>query len=139
MKSVFTYSSRVYYDATDAGGVVYHSYYLNFIEHTRMEFWLHHGIDSLVLDKERHVSFLATNCEMQWKKPALLGDYLDITMEPIEIDRVSVLFKHDVFRVEKNGERTLLNTCQLRLVCVDTQRVKAITIPDDLREILSNG
>lgn len=129
------YTTRVYYDATDAGGVVYHAHYLHYIEHARMEFWLAHGIDSSLLAKNRQIVFVATNCDIKWQKPAFLGDVLTVHIKPVELQRVSVLFEHEIYKQMPTGQQ-LINSCQLRLVCVDNKTMRAITIPEDLREVL---
>lgn len=137
--SVFKYRTRVYYDATDAGGVVYHSYYLNYIEHARMEYFLHHGFNFADMQSERQEAFVAVESNMKWLKPARVGDELEVTVEPLEASRVSLTFAHTILKIEPSGERTLLNSAEIKMVYVGLEPIKARTIPQQLIEKLMPG
>lgn len=139
MKDLFTHRARVYYDATDAGGVMYHSYYLNLIEHARMEYLLHHGYSAAKLQYEHNLTFVAVECNMKWLLPAKVGDELEITMKARDPERVSIWFDHEILKIEPNGERTLLNTAAIRMVCIDAEKIKARSIPAEMKEKFLDG
>ena len=139
MTDVFKHQTRVYYDATDSTGVVYHSHYLNYIEHTRMEYWNDHGYDAGQLQEQDNLSFLAVECNMQWIKPARVADHLEITMRARDAERVSIWFDHEIFKIEPNGDRTLLNRAAVKMVCIDVEKTKARSIPEQMKEKFLNG
>lgn len=139
MNYQFTHRARVYFDATDAGGVMYHAQYLNLIEHARMEFFTSLGYDTAQVHYQQNLNFVAVECNMQWKRPAHLGEHLEITMTARDMERVSVWFDHETYRVEPNGERTLLNTAAIRMVCVDAAEMKARSIPQEMKEKFIHG
>ncbi|MGM0562971.1 MAG: acyl-CoA thioesterase [Pseudomonadota bacterium] len=139
MSYVFRHRARVYFDGTDAGGVMYHAHYLNLIEHARMEYFSSLGYETADLHYQHNLSFVAVECNMQWKRPAHLGDRLEITMTARDPERVSVWFDHEIYRLEPSGDRTLLNVAALRMVCVDAAEVKARSIPSEMKEKFLNG
>ena len=73
----FTYNVRVYYDSTDAGGVVYHSKYLDFCERARTEFLRSKNIIQSKLFEESGIGFVVKNASLEFKKSAKLDDLLN--------------------------------------------------------------
>ena len=88
----FSWPTRVYYEDTDAGGVVYHSQYLNFLERARTEWLRHLGFDHNNLRDEFKLVFVVHSMQIQFKKPAKLDDLLTISSELIKIGRGSFEF-----------------------------------------------
>lgn len=134
MSDVFKYTTRVYYEQTDAGGVMYHSNYISVIEHARMEFWIANGYHPAKGQQEDNMAFVVADCSMHWIKPAVLSDMIEVTVKATGAKRVSMDFEHEIYRIEDNGERTLLNTAKLTLVCMDLNTMRACNIPEAMKE-----
>lgn len=88
---------RVYYEDTDMGGVVYHSNYLNFCERARSECFFSQGQTPLF--EGGH--FVVRHLEADFKKSAVLGDLLDVTVEVISIKAASMVMRQEIYRGEE--------------------------------------
>lgn len=133
-KPVFSYRTRVYYEQTDAGGVMYHANYISVIEHARMEFWIERGYNPAQGQKYDKIAFVVVDSSMQWHKAALLSDIIEVTVRAVSAKRVSMIYEHEIYRIEPDGARTLLNTAKLTLVCMDLQTLRATSIPEDMKQ-----
>ena len=89
-EKVFSLPIRVYYQDTDAGGVVYHSTYLNFLERARYEWLRELGFDVHSLIQVHKVIFMIRSLSIEYFKPALLDDLLHITAQPAELGRSQI-------------------------------------------------
>ncbi|MDF3854572.1 YbgC/FadM family acyl-CoA thioesterase [Paracoccus sp. P2] len=92
----FTQTYRIYYADTDAGGIVYHSKYLEFAERSRSELLRHVGYPLVSPNGEQ---FVARNADIAWQRPACLDDLIACTSSVISIRGASVRIRH-VFRKE---------------------------------------
>lgn len=124
---------RVYYEDTDAGGVVYHSNYLRFAERARTELLRDHGIDHTRLLSESGLMFAVRRCEAEYVKPARLDDALEIRTRCIQATGASFWLEQ---LVQRAGE-TLVEM-KLRLVCL-TQDGRPARLPDTLRSMLNGA
>jgi acyl-CoA thioester hydrolase len=97
---------RVYYEDTDMGGVVYHSNYLNFCERARSEMFFSKGASPLF--EGGH--FVVRHLEADFKKPARLGDLLDVSVELLEIKSVTMMIRQ---QIRKEGELLFEMTLKL--------------------------
>ena len=109
-----TLTLRVYYEDTDAGGIVYHAAYLRFAERGRTEFVRKLGIDQQQLRAETGLGFVVTSLTIDYLKPAFLDDNLTITTEIERIRPASVNFKQTVAR-----ESQILAHLKVRVACLD--------------------
>jgi acyl-CoA thioester hydrolase len=109
-----TLTLRVYYEDTDAGGIVYHAAYLRFAERGRTEFVRKLGIDQQQLRAETGSGFVVTSLTIDYLKPAFLDDNLTITTEIERIRPASVNFKQTVAR-----ESQILAHLKVRVACLD--------------------
>jgi acyl-CoA thioester hydrolase len=127
---IFSLPVRVYFQDTDAGGVVYHGSYVNFMERARTE-WLRDvcGFSSGALMKEFGVVFVVRSMQVEYLKPALLDDMLEVTAQVKEIGRSRVTLKQTVQRGEQ-----LLTEAEVHLVCVALETFKPVSVPEVLRE-----
>lgn len=127
---VFSLPLRVYFQHTDAGGVVYHGSYVNFMERARTE-WLRDvcGFSNGALMKEFGVVFVVRSMQVEYLKPALLDDMLEVTAQVKEIGRGRVTLKQTVRRGEQ-----LLTEAEVHLVCVALETFKPVSVPEVLRE-----
>jgi acyl-CoA thioester hydrolase len=118
---------RIYYEDTDAGGVVYHARYLAFFERGRTEFLREQGISVGDLHNKGSV-FPVVKMELDFKAPARLDDLLRVDTELVEVGKTSFTFSQKIFRVE---DEKLLVKCKVTLVCVGSG-MKPKRIPEEL-------
>ena len=130
-RRVYTWPQRVYYQHTDAGGVVYHGNYLDFMECARTELLQSLGFDLGELARREHVLFMVHTAQITYHKPARLNDMLSVTARVACVGRARLVFEQSV----KRGEATLASA-ELTLACVDARTQKAIGVPDAIRRRL---
>ena len=134
MQGPFRIPVRVYYQDTDAGGVVFHAQYLAFMERARSELLNAAKID-LARFTERHgVLFLVHSIAVKYHLPGRLNDLLSVTAEVAKMGRASLVFRH---RVERAGQ--LLVEADITLALVDRDRMKPARLPVRLAEELAQA
>lgn len=132
----FIFPVRVYYEDTDAGGVVYHANYLRFMERTRTEWLRTLGFEQDTLAQELNAVLVVAGLEIAYRKPARFNDALLVNAKIDTIGRVSLLFKQEIWREGRNNSRELLTTASVKVVCVNTGTFRSMTIPTAIRELL---
>lgn len=120
---------RVYYEDTDAGGVVYHTNYIKYCERARSEMFFAKGISPQVSPRE---FFVVKNINCDFLKPALLGEILEVKTELIKRKNTSLILKQEVFR-----EDVLLFSALIVLVYV--KDLKPSRIPENIVTILDKA
>ena len=126
---IFSLPVRVYFQDTDAGGVVYHASYLNFMERARTEWMRTHGYSNAGLMKEFGMVFVVRSIKLDYLKPALLDDLLDVTAQIKDIGRSRISLLQSV---QRGAE--LLTEAEVHLVCVSLENFKPVAVPEVLRE-----
>jgi tol-pal system-associated acyl-CoA thioesterase len=122
---------RVYYQDTDAGGVVFHAQYLAFMERARTELLNEAGID-LARFAERHgLLFLVHELRVKYHEPARLNDMLSVSAEVVKLGRASLVFHQRVERAAR-----LLVEADVTLALVDRDRMRPARIPQELEQAL---
>ena len=125
----FSIDYRIYYEDTDAGGVVYYANYLKFFERARTEFLRSLNISQSELVKENNLIFVVRKCEIDYKIPARLDDLITIKTIVLEIGAASIKMDQEMFFKEK-----LLNVLKVEIVCVDSISMKPRKIPTAILE-----
>ena len=125
--NAFTIPVRVYYEATDAGGVVYYANYLKFFERCRTEWMRSAGHDQRQLALDAGIGFVARKANCEYLRPAHLDDLLTVGLEVEKLTRVRVIFRQHVRR----GDDELV-TGTVEIACVDMATMKPAPIPDFL-------
>ena len=125
----FTWPLRVYWEDTDAGGVVYHASYLRFLERARTEWLRAQGIEQQRLRAEHGLLFVVRDLQIEFLLPARLDDGLDVTVETAERRSASMLFGQRIVR-RASGE--LLAVARVRAACIDAATLKPSRIPNHL-------
>lgn len=115
MSSVFTWEVRVYYEDTDAGGIVYYANYLKFFERARTEWLRSLEVNQDQLLREHDVMFVVKDVCANYHAPARLDDVIKLTLRIEKLGRASIQFVQQAWC----GER-LLNTAQVKVGCVDS-------------------
>ena len=116
---------RVYYEDTDAGGIVYYANYLKFLERARTEWLRDLGIEQCTL-LEQSIGFVVKRVEMDNIAPAKFNDLLCIRSELVELKRASMIFKQTI----NNSNDNILVRAQIRVAYVDLSKMKPIAIPN---------
>ncbi len=129
---IHSFNLRVYYEDTDAGGIVYHANYLKFAERARTEMIRDCGLTNSSVRNEFGVIIVVRHIDINYTAPAKLEDSLVVESEIVETGRTSFLMKQVVLR-EDHPLATLL----VKLVCVDLETGKATRTPDKLLAILN--
>ena len=123
----FSLPIRVYYEDTDAGGIVYYVNYLKFMERARTEFLRQLGYEQRVMMEQCRM-FVVADCQVNYKRPALLDDLLKVTAEVESVGKVKLIFRQQVCR-----DNEVL--CEGRFVigCVHSETIRPASIPQELR------
>ncbi len=122
----FSWRIRVYWEDTDAGGVVYHASYVRFLERARTEWLRAHGIEQRRLREEHGVLFVVYAMDLRFLRPARLDDELDAGVMLQSRRAAALAFAQALVRVG-DGERLVEAT--VRAACVDAQSLKPMAIP----------
>lgn len=125
---------RVYYQDTDAGGVVFHAQYFSFMERARTEFLNAAGLDLARFADTHQVLFLVHAIEARFHAPARLNEMLSVSAEVGRIGHASLVFRQ---RVERDGQ--LLVEADVTLALVERAGMKPARMPAELRTILATG
>ena len=131
MSAPFIYSARVYWEDTDAGGVVYYANYLKFMERARTEWLRSLGFEQNALRDKHSVVFVVRRVEIDYLAPARLDDLLIITTRLAAHTRICLTVTQEV-----NADNPLTQA-RVRIVCVDPVRFKPVKIPAPLLEKLT--
>jgi tol-pal system-associated acyl-CoA thioesterase len=130
----FTHAIRVYYENTDAGGVVYHSQYLNFMERARTEWLRHLGFEQTDLRDQLQVLFVVHSMQIQFKKPAKFNDMLNINSTLTHMGRGSFECHQTIMR-----EQHILLDAQVKIACVNAISFKPMGIPAHIQFALESA
>lgn len=125
-----TFRVKVYYEDTDAGGIVYHANYLKFAERARTEFLKEQGLSNQLF-LEQGIGVVACHVEIDYYAPAVLEDELDIETRILEMGRTAMLVEQEIFKDKKKLTRILI-----KLVCVDKNTLRPVRIPERMLAVL---
>jgi acyl-CoA thioester hydrolase len=126
---VFTWPIRIYWEDTDAGGVVYYANYLRFLERARTEWLRSLGIDQSRVRDELGVVFVVRDVAVEYLVPAKLDDALDATIDTVERRSASMTF---VQRILRRSDGAVLVAARVRAACVAAADFKPQRIPESL-------
>lgn len=120
----FYWNARVYYEDTDAGGVVYHARYLAFFERARTEILRQLDINQQKLLQEG-IAFVVKKMDISYLFPARLDDMLTIRSKVEQIRKASIIFKQTIY----NQHKQLISTADVVIACVDITKMKPCGLP----------
>lgn len=132
----FTFPIRVYYEDTDAGGVVYHAQYLNFFERCRTEWLRQLGYEQDLLRAEHYTLFVVSSLSIDYLQPALFNQQLNVTTEVTGLGASRLIMKQQTFRKLDTGKIEILAQGKVTLACLDSRKFKPKRIPLMIRESL---
>lgn len=125
----YSFPIRVYYQDTDAGGVVYHSTYLDFIERARYEWLRKLGFDVNALIQIHKTVFMVRSLEIEYFKPAVLDDLLQVTVQVVKIGGSRITIYQEILR-----SHIKLVNATVHVVCVGADSLKPVRVPVPLRQ-----
>ncbi len=124
---LFHWPVRVYYEDTDAGGVVYHASYIAFYERARTEMLRQCGFTQQTL-LEQQVAFVVRRMTVDYIAAARLDDLLQIESEVSDLGRATMTFRQRML----NSEGKLINEAEVLIACINTHRMKPIALPKSI-------
>lgn len=125
----FTIPIRVYFEDTDAGGVVYHANYLRFLERARTDWLRSHGILQSQLKARRGMVFAIVECDVRFRAPARLDDELTVGCVLDARRAASLAFSQ---RIERAADGMLLVEARIRAASLDAETFRPVPLPEDL-------
>jgi acyl-CoA thioester hydrolase len=127
---VFTIPVRVYWEDTDAGGVVYYASYLKFLERARSEWLRALGIDQVALLRQERLQFVVVEANIRYHRPARFDDELVVSVKLEELRGASVVLGQDIYRAR--GEGDLLISATIRAACLASDSLRPRPLPKAL-------
>jgi acyl-CoA thioester hydrolase len=133
--SVFLWQSRVYWEDTDGGGIVYYANYLKFLERARTEWLRAQGVSQRALLAEPGIVFSVIALELQYRRPARLDDLLAISCEPGAAAGARLAFRQRIWREQPTGEPSgeprgdLILEASVHIACLDARSLKPRRLP----------
>ena len=131
--STHRYALRIYYEDTDAGGVVYHANYLRYAERARTEALRQAGIPHAELVTNHNVMFVVHRAEIDYMRPARLDDLLEIETRTTNVGGATV-----VLRQTMRGPNGVCAVVGIKLACVQIEGHKPARIPPRWRSVLDS-
>jgi tol-pal system-associated acyl-CoA thioesterase len=126
---VYSFPVRVYFENTDAGGVVYHGEYLKFLERARTEWLRHLGYDHQALARDHRALFVVTALVIDFVRPARLDDNLAVSVRLESLGKVRCVFAQEVRRDDE-----VLVKARVTVASVTGEALKPVEIPEGLRK-----
>ena len=133
MRQIFSWPVRIYYEDTDAGGVVYYANYLRYMERARNE-WLRdmgHPVEQIV-EQEKKL-FVIRSVEMKFIRPARLSDELRVSVDVLQTKKASMQLKQEAYRVSGESEELLVSGI-VELAMVSSENFRPVRLPIYLRD-----
>jgi len=131
MSTPFCWPVRIYYEDTDAGGVVYYANYMKFFERARTEWLRSLGLNQDKLAQEQDLIFVVRRAALDFARPARLDDLLEVTVEPQRLAHVYLLLAQEA----RCGAQVLARA-EFKVACLDRRNFKPAAIPQCLRDRL---
>lgn len=135
MKAVFTFPIRIYWEDTDAGGIVFYANYLKFFERARTEWLRSLGVEQQSLKDQSGGMFVVSETQLKYFSPARLDDLLEVTAQTADSGRASLVLTQQAW-LNVDGQRKLLAEGTIRIGWVDSQTMKPGRIPAKILEAL---
>lgn len=122
---------RIYWEDTDAGGVVYYANYLKFFERARTEWLRALGVEQQQLQEETGAIFVVADVQVRYVTPAKLDDLLTVSVKVVELGQASLQLEQQVWR----GSQLLVDG-RIRIGCVQATTLRPCRIPFQVRNVL---
>ena len=130
--SVFTCPIRIYWEDTDAGGIVYYANYFRFMERARTEWLRSQGVEQESLRQEQGVMFVVVSAAADFHRPARYADMLQVSCRVQRATRASLTLQQDIVR---STDGVLLVSGSVRVACLDAATLRPQALPPPLSEL----
>jgi acyl-CoA thioester hydrolase len=128
----FEWPVRIYYEDTDAGGVVYYANYLKFMERARTEWLRSAGFEQDVLLHDLNLAFVVKSIKVDYRSPARFNNALVVKTQVIELSRARLRLAHTIFLADTDQ---CLVSGEVTLACIDITQFKPKAIPQAIRGV----
>jgi acyl-CoA thioester hydrolase len=128
MSNIHKLPIRIYYEDTDAGGVVYHSNFINFAERGRTELLRFMGFENKSLHESQGILFVVRHINADYLKPAVLDDLLELQSIVTQVKNTSLVMKQSIYR-----NTDMVFSADVTVVCIDEGSRRPVRIPENLR------
>lgn len=125
---------RIYYEDTDAGGIVYHANHLKYMERGRTEWLRELGLEQDQL-MAQNIAFVASEMSIKYRHPARFNQLITVTTEVAKMRRVGMLFNQQIH----NEEGQLIASADVTIAAVDPSSMKLIPIPSPIKEVIERA
>ena len=125
---------RVYYEDTDAGGVVYYANYLKYVERARTEYLRELGFEQINLLENYGMVFIVKSVEANYLSPAFLDDLIEVETVIEKVNHASLIFTHKIVNIDKS---TVLFNAIVKVVSVFNNNLKPCALPQEILEKLN--
>lgn len=132
-----SFRARIYYDATDAGGIVYHTEYLTIAEHARTEALRALGFYQSRLTRDQNILLTVRRCNVQYITPAFLDDLVEVRTDFNKLTGARIFLQQTIHRIDEKTTDDLLVSIETEIACVSA-RGKAKRLPEELKEAISS-
>ena len=128
----FIWPIRVYYEDSDAGGVVYYANYLKFMERARTEWLRNKGFDQTGLKQQHNLIIVVRKISINYLKPAFFDDLLTISVHLSKIGKASIIMAQQVQR-----EAEIICTADVKLASINAVTLRPQAFPSDILNVLN--
>ena len=132
--SVFSCPIRIYWEDTDAGGIVYYANYFRFMERARTEWLRSFGVEQESLRREHSIMFVVVNAAAEFVQPARYADMLQASCRVQKATPASLTFQQEIVR---EGDGQLLVSGTVRVACLDAANHRPRALPPWLSELIT--
>ena len=132
--SVFSCPIRIYWEDTDAGGIVYYANYFRFMERARTEWLRSLGVEQEVLRREHSIMFVVVNAAAEFLQPARYADMLQASCQVQKATPASLTFQQEIVR---DADAQLLVSGSVRVACLDAANYRPRPLPAWLCELIA--
>ena len=135
-ESLFAWPIRVYYEDTDAGGIVYYANYLKYLERARTEWLRQAGFEQDQLRIKHNLLFVVRSVDIKYKAPARFNEELFVSIDHFNMRRTSINMQQSVTR-KNNAESELITSAHVSIVCVSSLDFSPSVIPSFIERELN--
>lgn len=135
MPAEFNWPVRVYYEDTDAAGIVFYANYLRYMERARTEWLRSIGFEHALLKDKHGILFAVKKVEIEYIKPAYLDDQLTVNSSLSKTRGASLIFQQHI----KNNNNELLTSANIKVACLNASTLKASAMPEELLMEFANN
>lgn len=129
----FLWPVRVYYEDTDAGGVVFYANYLRYLERARTEWLRSHGFEQDELRTDYGIVFAVRAVDIKYLKPARFNEQLTVSVEKIQLKQASMAMQQSVFKLDAD-KNELIVKATVNVVCLHSEKFSPSPIPKPIFE-----